>query len=259
VRSKILSAVFVVLASMCLSGASLAAETIGVVLLHGKSGGAVANAELAQLLGKAGCVVERPEMPWSRRRQFDASYEQAMQEIDAVVARLRERGATKIVIAGHSLGANAALGYAARRTGLFAVIALAPGHVPEGYMKRFGDDIRRARELVASGKGEAMGSFPDVNQGRESDMHTTAAIYLSYCDPEGGAVMPRNAAAFKEPVPFLWVVGTADIMHKRGEEYAFAKAPPNPKSRYLVVEADHKSTPDIAGAQVVQWLLGLQD
>ena len=152
------------------------------------------------------------------------------------------------------------MGYAARRTGLYAVIALAPGHVPDGYLKRFGDDIRHARELVAAGKGDNLGSFSHDNQGSVLEMRTTAAIYLSYCDPEnGGAVMPRNVAAFKGSVPFLWVVGTSDGMFKRGEDYAFSKAPPNPKSRYLVVQAGHKSTPDIAAEQVAAWLKGLQD
>jgi pimeloyl-ACP methyl ester carboxylesterase len=203
--------------------------------------------------------VDRPEMPWSKRRQFDASYEAAMLEIDAAVAGLRARGATTVAIAGHSLGANAALGYAARRTGLYAVIALAPGHVPDGYMRRFGAEITHARELVAAGKGDAMGSFPHDNQGSVLEMRTTAEIYLSYCDPDGGAVMPRNVAAFTEAVPFLWVVGASDGMYKRGEQYAFAKAPPHPKSRYLVVQAGHRSTPDIAAEQVVEWLLGLKN
>ena len=256
---KLFAAALLLLAALCLPGALCAADVIGVVLLHGKNGEASANGEVARVLGQAGFLVERPEMPWSKRRQFDASYDQAMLEIDAAVAGLRARGATKVAIAGHSLGANAAMGYAARRTGLYAVIALAPGHVPEGYLRRFGEDIRHARELVAAGKGDSTGSFSHDNQGSVLQMTTTVAIYLSYCDPEVGAVIPRNVAAFKESLPFLWVVGASDVMFKRGEEYAFAKAPANPKSRYLVVQAGHKSTPDMAAGQVALWLQGLKD
>jgi dienelactone hydrolase len=54
-----------------------------------------------------------------------------MEEIDRAVARLKSQGAKKIVVAGQSFGANAAIGYGARRDGLAAIMAIAPGHVPE--------------------------------------------------------------------------------------------------------------------------------
>ena len=57
-------------------------------------------------------------MPWSARRIYDATYDQAMDEIDASVEKLKKAGAKKIAVIGHSLGANAAIGYAARRKGL---------------------------------------------------------------------------------------------------------------------------------------------
>ena len=49
-------------------------------------------------------------------------------------------------------------------------------------------------------------------------------------------------------VPFLWVVGTGDRMYQRGEGYAYARAPRHPKSKYLVVKAGHKDTPNVARA-----------
>ena len=57
-------------------------------------------------------------MPWSFHRRYAATYDQAMTEIDAAVAELKAKGARRIVVIGHSLGANAAIGYAARRRGL---------------------------------------------------------------------------------------------------------------------------------------------
>src|SRR5713101_7164519 len=48
-----------------------------------------------------------------------------------LLGSLKSRGAKKIILIGHSLGANAAIGYAATRGPLAAVIALAPGHLPE--------------------------------------------------------------------------------------------------------------------------------
>jgi dienelactone hydrolase len=50
-----------------------------------------------------------------------------MIEIDRAVAQRKAQGATKIVAAGQSFGTNAAIGNAARRDGLAAVVVLAPG------------------------------------------------------------------------------------------------------------------------------------
>src|SRR5258707_4986015 len=87
------------------------------------------------------------------RHNYGATYEEAMREIDAVVAGLKGRGAKRIVIIGHSLGANAAIGYAASRHGVAAVVALSPGHLPETaeMRARTADGIKEAPALVASG------------------------------------------------------------------------------------------------------------
>lgn len=87
--------------------------------------------KLASALKGAGFLVVAPDMPWSRSRGFDKTYEETMAEIDDAVERLKEAGATKIVVGGHSIGANAALGYGARREGLAGVTVIAPDHVVE--------------------------------------------------------------------------------------------------------------------------------
>ncbi len=91
---------------------------LGVVLLHGKGGTPTSMIEgLNESLRKEGALVDAPELPWSARRIYDATYEQAMTEIDAAVERLKLAGAKNIAVIGHSLGANAAIGYAARSAG----------------------------------------------------------------------------------------------------------------------------------------------
>jgi len=37
----------------------------------------------------------------------------------------------------------------------------------------------------------------------------------------------------------------------------FGKLPPNPRSQYLEVRADHLGTPATAKADIVRWVLGL--
>jgi dienelactone hydrolase len=231
----------------------------GVVLMHGKGGapgGLIGSA--AASLRAAGAKVIMPEMPWSRARSYDATYEQAMAEIDRAVAQLKSQGAKKIVVGGMSFGANAAIGYGARRGGLAAVVALASGHIPERpqYAQRIAPSVARARQLVAAGKGDAPGTFSDQNHGKLSDVRATASAYVSYFDPNGPAPMPKNAAAMK-PVPFLWVIGREDSLFAAGPGYAFSRAPKHPKSKYLEVNARHENTPDVAKDAVVAWLKSL--
>ena len=230
----------------------------GVVLVHGKCGSPRRHVVvLGQALERAGFPVEIPEMPWSRGRAFDRSYDEAMAEIDAAAARLAARGAAGLAVAGHSLGANAAVGYAAHRPGLKAVAALAPGHTPELLAGLLAESLTRARAMVAEGRGLERAEFSGTFQGRAVPMTMRAADHLSYDDPEGPAVMPRNAAAWPAPLPFLWVVGDQDPMAARGPEYAYAKAPAHPRSRYVTVAADHFTAPDVAADLVVEWLQGL--
>jgi pimeloyl-ACP methyl ester carboxylesterase len=228
----------------------------GVVVLHGKGGSPTSGIEgLTEALRKEGALVETPELPWSGRRIYDATYDQAMAEIDLAVQKLKWAGANKIVIAGHSLGANGAIGYGARREGLAAVIALAPGHLPEAWALRIRTKgaIARAKKLVADGKGDVPGSFPDLAQGLPFSVRATPNVYLSMFDPEGPAVMPKNAAAMGN-VPFLWIVGVGDPIFLHGKDYAFDLGAKNPKSRYVVIPGLHLTTPFQARRTIIDWL-----
>lgn len=239
-----------------------AQDKIGVILMHGKWGTASDSSPvggLADYLRSKGIVVSTPEMPWHRKRLLDKTYEDSMLEIDSAVKTLKSKGATKIVVGGHSMGANAAIGYGTMRDGLAGVLAVAPGHIPEvgGYQRRLGHDWQRARDMVEAGKGKEKAEFKDRNQGDNSEMEFTAEIYLSWYDPEGSAVMPDNVSALKPNTPLMWVVGTDDRMFERGEDYAFSEAPEHAKNSYTVVDGGHKETPENGQEQILNWLNSL--
>src|SRR4029077_21065050 len=79
----------------------------GIVLMHGKWGTPDKGIVPVELdLKGAGFLVAAPEMAWSERRAYDMSFDESMAQIDAEVAKLRARGARKIVVAGQSFGAN---------------------------------------------------------------------------------------------------------------------------------------------------------
>ncbi len=231
---------------------------VGVVLLHGK-GLKVFHTiqEPADTLKAKGYWVLTPEMPWSVNRGYDAAYQDAMKEIHRAVLRLKKGGATVVIVGGHSMGANGALGYAARYGDIDGVMALAPGHAPElrGFQRRLGSSLQRALTMVSKGKGKVKANFRNINQGEIRTIRTTARIYLSYFDPSGPAVIPGNVEKLKKGIPLLWLVGNQDRMAKRGKRYAFLGAPEHPLNKYVVVNGNHFNTPSGDDNEIiVEWI-----
>jgi dienelactone hydrolase len=73
-------------------------------------------------------------------------------------------------------------------------------------------------------------------------------------NPEGWGELPALAGGLKQHVPLLWIVGTADPLFARGEDFAFAKAPPHPASRYVSVKGDAAAVPEAGATTVLEWI-----
>lgn len=198
-------------------------------------------------------------MPWSRRRAHARTYDGSMKEIDAAVERLRAKGARRIVVAGQSMGANAALGYGARREGLAGIILLAPGLVPgmRGFQARVASGMAKARKLASQGKGDVRTSFVDINQGRTKNISTTARIYLSWFAPDGPAVWTSNAAKLKGGVPVFCAEGTREPYPRCA--YATSRLPKGTRRKIVTVNAGHMGVPRAARRHVLAWLRALTD
>ena len=239
-----------------------AKERIGVLMLHGKNPGSAQDPNFSILkprLEKAGMLVSLPDMPWSRSRYIDGDWNKAMDEIKTHVSALREQGATKIVLMGHSIGTPAALSHAARNGDVQALVLLAPGHTPVGYynvprLKFVRESIDQARALVKNGKGDETVRLNDINQGTSQIVVTTPRNFLSYFDPESDAEMSITAPRVPASIPSLVVIGDGDPMFTRVKAYFVDKLPPNPKSKYLEVKGDHLSTPNVASDAVLEWI-----
>jgi pimeloyl-ACP methyl ester carboxylesterase len=233
----------------------------GVVLLHGQNGSPDSRIfePLAEAFQDNDILFSLPEIPWPKGRFLDRDIDGAVAEIDHAVQALRNKGASRVVIAGHSIGANFALYYATKREGLLGVMAIAAGHPVElrGYQRRMKFDYRRARELVTAGKGDEAYSFNDINQGRTDTFSVKAKFYLSYYDAEGALVMPRNVGALKSGMPLLWIIGDGDWMYRRGESYAYSNAPPHPKNKYAVVDGGQIDVLETGVDVIVGWVKGL--
>jgi pimeloyl-ACP methyl ester carboxylesterase len=237
-------------------------QKTGIVLLHGKSGTPLEAPlmGLAWALLNAGYWVALPEMCWSRTRIYDESYLDCFADIDRAIAGLKAQGVSRVVLAGHSLGGNAALGYGALHGGLAGIIALAPA--PDNrYLVRqpvVAASLARAQDLIASGQGDERMEFTDYNNGRAGlgpiTVNATPRVFVSFDSADGPAALTANLPRLKAPL--LMVAGDGDpSIHDPGG--LFALAPANPFNRLVNVKSDHMGTPQAAIDAVLAWLASL--
>ena len=233
------------------------AQDCVVVVMHGKWGGPKSPylRVLAEKIQRI-CDVELREMPWSRNRNYDESYEVSLEKLSNTVRSYRQKGYRTIILSGQSFGANASIAYQATYGDIDGVIALAPGHSPyEMYQMGMNRPlIEAAKQQISKGSPEALIEFTDLNQGERKTFSIRADVLYSYFRPDGLGNMSLSASRFKKSVPFLWVIGTKDPLYKGGAAYAHEKAPPNPLSKYVVVDANHATTPEIASDIVFDWI-----
>ncbi len=266
----------VMLLAVCRTASAAEPKDVGIVLMHGwglqrnPPPGRVYphrwNDPLANALRQEGFRVVQEEMPWGPNRIIDATLDGAMTEIDAQVEKLKAQGASKIVIAGHSMGTPMALAYAARRDGLAGVIGLAPGHHPElqpaMYPDFFPKQVAKAKAAIAAGQGDARITFTAAQCCVfYQDFSTTPRIYLSYFDPDGPGTMSGNATSVRLGVPVLLVFGKRDIIFKLLDDvkqsysdYVLTRLAPNPRHKRIILDADHVQVPGQSVSEVVQWL-----
>jgi dienelactone hydrolase len=232
-------------AAICVSVTAQAKDLSGwgIVVMHGKGGGPNQMSSVSSALSAAGAAVIAPQMSWSGGYK---TYSATLDEVAGHIASLRSRGATRIALVGQSLGANVALGYGAQRGGVAAVVAMAPGHQPDRFIGKTGASLARAKQAIAEGHGNEIGTYQDINQGQDFEVRTTAAAYVSFFDPGGPAIMGRNAAQL-QGAKLLWIIGTADA---GAQSVAHG-------GTIISVPGGHFQTPNAGAAEVVTWLEAL--
>jgi esterase/lipase len=226
--------------------------------MHGKWGAPQRMSALASELGSRGYLVSNPEMPWSGRRLYDVDYPAALKEIEQRVSDLRAKGAKRIVVAGQSMGANAAVAYASAGMDLDALVLLSPGHFPErGMGKRLQRSVERAKSMVAANRGDELDTFDDINQGKQRSLRMAASTYVSYFDADGLGAITKNTSKVPRPMPTFMAIGKADPFFSESKAM-FDSAPPHAASRYVVLDTDHSSMPKVVGAELIKWLDSLE-
>lgn len=228
----------------------------GVVLMHGKWGNPSQMSSPARRFEDAGFKVKNVEMAWSGQRLFDRSYDQALAEIAQAVQALRDAGAVRVVVAGQSLGGNAALTYAARFGGIDGVIAFAPAHLPEtsGLSARAAADVARAREMVAQGQGTERGGFTSYNDGNRSrPVHVAALDYLSYYAPDGAAALSQAVGGLPA-IPVLVITGQQDPTAQVFAARVRPRFPSQAVVTDLSIPGNHMAVPEAGAGPALDWL-----
>ena len=212
---------------------------------------------LAIDLYEDGFLIESPHCAWSKLKKYSDPVDIALSKcITPRINRLKKRGANKIVILGNSLGANAAIRAGVVIDGIDAIVAMAPGHTPEGDRIRddLEADIRDAKEKINSGNGQEKIEFKDFDQGQRKLLEVSAENFLSWFDPEGKAVMGLNAPKIKAGTAFLWIAGKDDIISDGTGKSIYDSVSPNPKSKFIHVEGGHRDVRKYGKEIIFNWL-----
>lgn len=260
---KVLSKLILTLA-LCFSGAFLpmkvlsAPQKIGIVIMHGKGGSPSKHvSDLASSLEDKGYLVANLEMPWSGRRDYDVNVSTAEKEVEAALSSLRNKGAQKVFVAGHSQGGVFTLHFAGKHA-VDGIICIAPGGNVGSmvFRENLGDSVARAKQLVAEGKGDGKIKLDDY-EGKKGvyPVMTTPAVYLTWFDPDGAMNSERAARAVNPQVPILWIVAERDYPGLRKVNIPmFETLPKNTHTRLYEPSSDHLGAPSASHDEIVRWI-----
>jgi pimeloyl-ACP methyl ester carboxylesterase len=230
---------------------------IGIVLMHGKGGSPTKHvSELASSLEKQGFLVANLEMPWSGRRNYDVDVSAAEREVESALKTLRDKGAAKLFVAGHSQGGVFAL-YVGTKHAVHGVIAISPGGDAGGrtLREKLGDSVELARKLVAEGKGQEAARLSDFEGARGTyPIVTTPAAYRTWFDPEGAMNQTKAVNGMNPAVPVLYISPTNDYPGLlRVKQMMFDALPKNPRTRLYEPNSSHLNAPSASFKEIVEW------
>lgn len=237
--------------------ATQSAPPIGIVIMHGKGGAPTKFvAELVASLEAKGYLVANLEMPWSGRRDYDATVAEADKEVESALDTLRATGATRLFVAGHSQGGLFALHFGGKHA-VDGIIAMAPGGNVGGAVVRekLGESVEHARKLIAAGQGNEKARFLDFESSRGTyPIVCTPAAYLDWFDPDGAMNQSLAVRNVNSRIPVLFVAPKGDYPGLRKVKQAmFDALPPHPLTRLHEPDSSHLGAPSAALDEILRW------
>lgn len=142
----------------------------------------------------------------------------ALKEIGFWLNWLKKQGTKQVTLMGHSRGGNQTAWYAAEhdRDAIKDVVLIAPAtgkqQSADEYEHKYGKPLspilKKAKQLVAEGKGDTMLKDPDFIYCKKAQV--TAASFVDYYDPKPQFDTPTVLQNVKKPT--LVIMGSADTV-----------------------------------------------
>jgi len=252
------------LAGICLpltAIAEVSTPKIGVVLMHGKGGSPAKHVtDLASSLESRGFMVANLEMPWSGRRDYDVTVSAAEGEVESALNSLRNKGAQKLFVAGHSQGGLFALYFGGKHE-LDGVIAIAPGGNVGSpvFREKLGESVQLARALIAQGKGDEKAKLTDFEGSKGTyPIITTPAAYMTWFDPDGAMNETIAVRSVNPVVPVLFIVPTGDQPGLlKVKQQMFDALPKNRHTKLYQPSSSHLDAPSASTNTIIEWMTAI--
>lgn len=236
----------------------------GFIILHGKHSGPdwaedCALFNLSQHL-KQSSLVDFQTYPWGVVKVEDKHYfrkfEDCLDQIDQAITTLRNNGATKIFLVGHSMGGNASLFYATQRNNFNGIVLLAPAHNTHlpFFAKMHEWSVNKARDLMSMGLGAQVSHFADLDSmGSIEILEVPAENYYSMLNKDGNANMQTNSRLIKQPINVLCISGTRDKTQAEIPNTVWNHINKSDKSKFLQTNDDHSQV-CMRFAEILDWV-----
>lgn len=235
---------------------------VGIVLMHGKGGSPSRHvSDLAASLERHGYLVANIEMPWSGRREYDVDMGAAEMEVESALQALRQKGAGKLFVAGHSQGGLFALYFGGKHR-VDGIVAIAPGGDVSNqlFREKLAQSVELARKLAADGKGQektrlndfegAKGVFPVV---------TTPDAFLTWFDPEGAMNQKQAMQSIKADTPVLFISPSNDypgLLRVRQEMFGLLAK--HPLTKMYEPNSTHLGAPSASVQEIEDWITSIK-
>jgi len=233
----------------------------GYLLLHGKkSGPAYSDCALHPLVKQLGqhSLVDFESHAWAHDRLYDQPFESCYDSIELAKQRLRDRGAEKIHIVGHSLGGNAAIYYATKNLDFDSIVLLAPAHNTHlGKIRaQCAWSVRKAKNLVEENRNEP-NYFVDFDSADVTVSQVRPSIYISYFDADGPCNMTNNSQRIARPISVLCLSGKRDITQATTKELIYDPLPKTQQAQFHLLDEDHFTVCHNSHDLIVNWARNL--
>lgn len=182
----------------------------------------------------------------------------ALDEISVWMGWLKEKGASKVTLLGHSRGGNQTAWFAAEHDDpvIKYIVLLAPQiwnekAASENYKKKYGKDLKpileKAQALVKAGKAEEILKGVDFIYCKEANV--SAVSFASYYTPEPRMDTPSLLSKIKKPV--LVFAGTEDTVVK-GLDKMYGDLPDKGNSELAIIDGAGHMFQDLYAEEVVE-------